>query len=245
MWLAALLLAAPKEKPTKVPIFGAHKPRSSERGVPHTAAEQAELAIFLKGIGYPQYATPEFIQKMDEQLAYDSIEDLAYMEEDDDMVTELGISTEDVEVIQEAAHKELLRRFLVDLPGGSLVRHLDQLYEEGFEEIEDLEDLDENDVGGVEGGVPGLSLEEIELLSEQAELHGARQLLTILLATIVPFRDPAVHKPRVEALLAAGVRTFRDLGNLTAGEVAGLSDADLALVQSDKRVLAQMNKSEL
>ena len=40
-------------------------------------------------------------------------------------------------------------------------------------------------------------------------------------------------------------RTFRDLGNLTAGEVAGLSDADLTMLQSDKRVLAQMNKSEL
>merc|ERR1719387_1011991 len=111
---------------------------------------------------------------MDQEFAYDSIEDLAFIEEDGDH-EELGIPEEHAEAIQTAAHKELLRRFLADMPGGSMVRHLDKLFDEGFEEIEDLEDLDEGDVSDT-----GLSMNEIELLVEQAELHGARRMLTIL-----------------------------------------------------------------
>jgi len=246
MWLATLLLAAPKagKNVAGVPIFGASK--SAVRSMPHTAAEQAELVTFLTQIGYPQYATPEFIQKMDEEFAYDSIEDLAFIEEDGDH-EELGIPEDHAEAIQTAAHKELMRRFLADLPGGSMERHLNQLHDEGFEEIEDLEDLDEGDVSET-----GLSMTEIDMLVEQAELHSSRRMLVILLVThtdkannSVPFRDPAVHKPLVEAMLAAGVRTLMDIGTLTPGKVEGLSDTDLAKIQSDKRVLAQMNKSEL
>ena len=89
----------------------------SREHIPHTPAEKAELVKFLVDLGYVQYATPEFISKMD-ALGYDSIEDLPNLAQEDDY-EELGMPEKHAEKIEEAALKELLRRFLAAIPEGS------------------------------------------------------------------------------------------------------------------------------
>lgn len=244
--LVATLLAAEKHKHglRGVPIFGAKSNPSHK--LPHNVEAQAEMVAFLKELGYPQYATPEFVKRLEDEVAYDSIDDLAYLEDDEDY-KQLGIPEDDAEKIQEAALKEMLRRFLRNLPSGSMEAHLDALYEAGHEEIEDLEDLDEEDMEDT-----GLTMEQITLLVDAATVHRSRLTLTVLHVTYrdekggpTPFRDPEVHKPMVEALLKAGVRTWVDVARAKPGSVPGLADADLARLQTDVRVVAQAVKSEL
>lgn len=219
----------------------------SREHIPHTPAEKAELVKFLVDLGYVQYATPEFISKMD-ALGYDSIEDLPNLAQEDDY-EELGMPEKHAEKIEEAALKELLRRFLAAIPEGSMEKHLDRFIENDYDEIEDLEDLDEDDAEEL-----GLTAKEIEVLSHRAEMHVARTVVTWLLRTHrdrsqpsseFPFREPAVYKPLLEALLEAGVTEVEDVAHLKPGQVAGLSDADLAKLQSDPRVLETVNKAEL
>ena len=107
-------IAGPKKG---VPIFDARKSTRGEH-ISHTAAEHAELVKFLADAGYAQYATPEFMRKMDE-LGYDSIEDLLVLA-DEGAHKELAMPEEHAEKIQEAALKELLRRFLAAIPEGSM-----------------------------------------------------------------------------------------------------------------------------
>lgn len=219
----------------------------SREHIPHTPAEKAELVKFLVDLGYVQYATPEFISKMD-ALGYDSIEDLPNLAQEDDY-EELGMPEKHAEKIEEAALKELLRRFLAAIPEGSMEKHLDRFIENDYDEIEDLEDLDEDDAQEL-----GLTAKEIEVLSHRAEMHVARTVVTWLLRTHrdrsqpsseFPFREPAVYKPLLEALLEAGVTEVEDVAHLKPGQVAGLSDVDLAKLQSDPRVLETVNKAEL
>lgn len=221
--------------------------KSTREHIPHTPAEKAELEKFLVDLGYVQYATPEFVTMMD-ALGYDSIEDLPNLAEEDDY-EELGMPEKHAEKIQEAALKELLRRFLAAIPEGSMEKHLDRFIENDYDEIEDLEDLDEDDAQEL-----GLTAKEIEVLSHRAEMHVARTVVTWLLRTYrdrsqpsseFPFREPAVYKPLLESLLEAGVTEVEDVAHLKPGQVAGLSDADLAKLQSDPRVLETVNKAEL
>lgn len=248
----ALVLSAPNKKKRTggVPILGARK--TSSHAIPHTPEEKAELASFLKELGFPQYATPSYLETMERELAYDSISDLTFLEEDEDYLA-LGMPEADAETIQEAAHKEMLRRFLAGLPSGSMEQHLDRLVENGYEEIEDLEDLDVDDD---EVRDLALSKEQIRMLLEAAQLNAARQILTVFIVTLKeagqagqpplsPFREPAVHEPMVDKLLAAGVRSLYDLRGLQPGSVAGLADGDLAKLQADRRVVHATLKTEL
>jgi len=100
----------------------------------------------------------------------------------------------------------------------------------------------------------GLTAKEIEVLVHRAELHVARTVVTELLrmyrdrsqpSSEFPFRDAAVYKPLLEAIIEAGVTELEDVAHLKSGQVVGLSDADLAKLQSDPRVLETVNKAEL
>ena len=133
--LAASLVAPSSGEPRMsskrgVPIYDARKALRQER-LPHTAAEEAELVQFLTNNGFAQYAAPAFIQEMKDTLGYGSLEDLGALE-DDDAHLQVGMPEEHAEAIQEAALKELLRRFLANLEsptGGSMVKHLERLVE--------------------------------------------------------------------------------------------------------------------
>jgi len=113
MLVAVLSPSIAGKKTGGVPIMGG----KSREHIPHTPAEKAELVKFLVDLGYVQYATPEFISKMD-ALGYDSIEDLPNLAQEDDY-EELGMPEKHAEKIEEAALKELLRRFLAAIPEGS------------------------------------------------------------------------------------------------------------------------------
>ena len=114
--VAFLSLSITGKKTGGVPIMGGKSTRGEH--ISHTPAEHAELVKFLVDLGYVQYATPEFVSKMDE-LGYDSIEDLPNLAEDE-AYEELAMPEKHAEKIQEAALKELLRRFLVAIPEGSM-----------------------------------------------------------------------------------------------------------------------------
>jgi hypothetical protein len=114
MLVAVLSPSIAGKKTGGVPIMGG---KSTREHIPHTPAEKAELEKFLVDLGYVQYATPEFVTMMD-ALGYDSIEDLPNLAEEDDY-EELGMPEKHAEKIQEAALKELLRRFLAAIPEGS------------------------------------------------------------------------------------------------------------------------------
>ena len=74
--------------------------------------DQKNMVAFLKAQGFEKYTTKEFVVRLDEELACDSIEDLAILPEDEEY-RELGITTEEAEKIGRAAQRELLRRFLL------------------------------------------------------------------------------------------------------------------------------------
>jgi len=243
--VAFLSISITGKKTGGVPIMGGKSTRGEH--ISHTPVEHAELVKFLVDLGYVQYATPEFVRKMDE-LGYDSIEDLPNLA-DDEAYEELAMPEKHAEKIQEAALKELLRRFLAAIPEGSMEKHLERFIENDYDEIEDLEDLDEDEAEEL-----GLTAKQIEVLSHRAELHVARTVVTELLRTYrdrsqpsseFPFRDAAVYKPLLEAIIEAGVTELEDVVHLKPGQVVGLSDADLTKLQSDPRVLETVNKAEL
>jgi len=229
-----------------VPIYDARKALRQER-LPHTAAEEAELVQFLTNNGFAQYAAPAFIQEMKDTLGYGSLEDLGALE-DDDAHLQVGMPEEHAEAIQEAALKELLRRFLANLEsptGGSMVKHLERLVEHGYEDIEDLEDIEADEADEL-----GLTQAEIDTLIAKAELNTARVVLTGLLrlhrdSSGFPFRDTEVYQPMLDALIDADVTDLEDIAGLKPGQVKGLSDENLTKLQSDPRVLEMVNKSEL
>jgi hypothetical protein len=236
-----------------VPIFNGKK-QAADGGAAATSEDgedQTELAAFLTNLGFAKYASREFLDKLDDELAYDSIEDMTYIL-DDDEYAEVGMSKEDATTIHEAAQREMLRRFLAAVPveagmePGGFVKHLDKLYAAGYEEPEDLEDIEEEEASEL-----GLTLAEVKILASRAEEHEARELMTTMLVTYRdsdgtnPFKDEEVWRPMVEALVAAGCETLQDVGHLSSGEVTGLSDENLAKLQGDPRVLAHTRKQEL
>ena len=200
-----------------VPIFNGKK-QAADGGAAATSEDgedQTELAAFLTNLGFAKYASREFLDKLDDELAYDSIEDMTYIL-DDDEYAEVGMSKEDATTIHEAAQREMLRRFLAAVPveagmePGGFVKHLDKLYAAGYEEPEDLEDIEEEEASEL-----GLTLAEVKILASRAEEHEARELMTTMLVTYRdsdgtnPFKDEEVWRPMVEALVAAGARRCR------------------------------------
>merc|ERR1719329_1218159 len=79
-------------------IFGGTSKSKSDI---HTDADQAELIEFLREIGFGKYASNEYIEKLDDELAYDSIEDMTHLVADDEY-SEIGMDREDALQIQKA-----------------------------------------------------------------------------------------------------------------------------------------------
>ena len=207
------------------------------------------MVAFLKAQGFEKYTTKEFVVRLDEELACDSIEDLAILPEDEEY-RELGITTEEAEKIGRAAQRELLRRFLlsVPLPNGSTTGYyaqfVDALFEAGYEELDDIEDLEADDAKEL-----GLTREEAVYLASKAEEWEARAMFNALLWTYessgrtFPFREEAVLTQISSALIAAGLRTLEDVGR--AKDVPGILVEDLVKLQGSPSVLEHTRKQEL
>lgn len=215
----------------------------------HTDADQAELIAFLRENGFGKYATEEYIAKLDDVLAYDSIEDCTHLVADDEY-SEIGMDYEDAMQIQKAARREMLKRFLaqVPLPPGKEAnfygQHLDALIKAGYDEPDDVADLEED-----EATLIGIPAEHLKGLVNYAEEYETRELLHIILVThtdhkgATPYTEESVWRPMVEALVKAGVRSLADIGQRT--EVPGLALEDLQRLQNDARVLLHSQKQEL
>ena len=132
-------------------------------------AEQAELVDFLRMNGFGKYAGKDFIAKLDDELAYDSIEDMTHLVADDDY-TEIDMPREDAMQIQKLARREMLKRFLasVPLPSGASAdlfsQHLEALITAGYDEPDDVADLEEDEAERM-----GISLEHVKILVAYAD----------------------------------------------------------------------------
>lgn len=232
-------------------MFGSSRHASKPDGIEHDA-EQLEMIEFLKTSGYSQYTTPEYVAKLDDDLAYDSIEDLCHLVEDEDY-DEIKMPREDAEVIQRLARKEILKRFLlgVPLPEGApsdtFAQQLENLMAAGYDEPEDVADLEEDEAKGM-----GIQGEFFTILTTFAEEYDARELLHIILVSLVvketgatPYAEENVWRPMVDALVKAGVRSLADIAQLTPAEVPTLDKEDLQRLKSDERVLMHTHKQEL
>lgn len=215
----------------------------------HTDADQAELIAFLKENGFGKYATPAYIAKLDDVLAYDSIEDCTHLVADDEY-SEIDMDRDDALQIQKAARREMLKRFLaaVPLPPGKEAnfygQHLDALIRAGYDEPDDVADLEED-----EATLIGIPAEHLKTLVNYAEEYEMRELLHIIIVThtdhkgATPYTNEATWRPMVEALVKAGVRSLGDIA--LKSDVPGLSSEDLQRIQNDPRVLQHSQKQEL
>jgi len=233
-------------------MFGPSK-HTSKDGVasPEHDAEMLEMIDFLKSSGFSQYTTTAFIAKLDDELAYDSIEDLCHLVADEDY-GDVQMPREDAEKIQKLARKEILKRFLASVPvvdgaaSDAFVRHLDALIAAGYDEPEAVADLEEDEADSI-----GIKGEGFKVLTTYAEEYDARELLHIIIVTleypagVTPYTSEDAWRPMVEKLVKAGVRTLADLAQLTAAEVPALDKEDLHRLQADPRVQQHTHKQEL
>jgi len=251
-WLTLLLVVcAATEAEGRVKVKQGHK----EAGVPifkgHTSErERTEVARWLTQLGYSQYATPEFLDKLDDELAIETIEDLVTIAEEDDYKS-LGISAEDAQKIGSAATREVMTRFLETVPGsdgktGGYLQYLDKFIEQGYTEVDDVADLDEEDAPQL-----GMSIEDMKVLVDKAEIWEARAtFIDIMLGAKVgdepnPFGDRNAVKAYTEDLIKIGARSLHDLARLDPKKVDVMPAALLHTLMNQPAVLGTLNKQEL
>jgi len=218
-------------------------------------ADQLEMIEFFISHGFGRYAEKEYVAKLDDTLAYDSIEDLTHIVADEEY-SEVDMPREDAEQIQKLARREMLKRFLVSvpLPKGAapdvFTQHMEALIKAGYDEPEDVADLEEDEAAELFG----ISGENFKVLSTHAEEYDARELLHIILTTLedktttphtTPYASEAMWRPMVEVLVKAGVRNLADVSQIAPSAVPGIAKEDLQRLQADARVLQHTPKQEL
>lgn len=255
--VVALCTGAAEAGKVKSAIFGGLFSTKSQPGAAgkhhgHTHSDQAELAEFLTKLGYAKYASQEFLAKMDEALAADSIDDMVDLLDEEDFA-EVGISKDDAQHISEAATKEMLRRFLASVPEapgspqGAFEPYLEKLLAANYDDPDDVADLEED-----EGVELGLKPEQVKHLVTWADEFEGRATLKFLMSTYQspnggpsPFATEAQWKPVMEKIVQAGVRSLVDLGRLGANDVPGVSAEIMSKLIEDPRVVAARGKQEL
>lgn len=214
-------------------------------------AEQAELIEFLKMYGFGKYAGKEFIEKLDDELAYDSIEDMTHLVADDDY-NEIGMPFDEAMEIQKLARREMLKRFLksVPMPAGAAAelfeQHLDALIAAGYDEPDDVADLEEDEAARM-----GIKSEHMRILTTYAEEYETRLLLHDIITThtddagTMPYSTEAAWRPLVDAFVKGGVRSLTDLAQLDSSKVSEVAAKDVSALQNDIRVQRHAGKQEL
>jgi len=242
--------ADPKKKGLfGVPIFGVE-------GKPAAEAEeledsQIELAQWLTEIGFDRYNGTDFLRKLDENLAYDSIADMTDLIEDDEF-DQVGMTREDAIKIQKAAEREMMLRFLKSLDQGNheepdfFTKQVDKLIEMGYDEPDDLVDLEFEEVREL-----GFSESDLKQIVAYADEYDARALLETIITTFrdqdnkLRFVDKQQIKNMIEELIDAAVDDLTDLAHLEHSDVPGIPHDDFRALQSDPRVRAHARKVEL
>lgn len=236
-----------------------------KKGAVYSDAEQQEMVEWLASHGFGDYATKEWIEKFDDEAAYDSIDDLTQIV-DEEEYTDLGMDRETAVKIQEAARKTMMEKFVrsVPLPEGAKpgvfdALLVDQLIAAGYDEPNEVEDLDEGEAAGM-----GIDNAHYKTLTTYAEEFEAREIFRVVLQTYAieqqiakggsnsspdpnappnPFASEAVQAAVVEGLIKSGVRKLEQV--LTAKPHAGLTEELLELLKADPRIAQQATKSEL
>ena len=250
--LSAGVAEAGKVRNALFSIFGTKDKNKPGHAPGQFDEDQLELLQWLKSNGFTQYATTEWVNQYDELADGDSIEDLCHLVEEEDYV-ELKIDKEEAMVIQKAARKTMLERFLksVPLPPGAAPGVFDNLAEPllaaGYEDPDDVSDIEEDECESL-----GIAKSHLSTLVTYAEEFEARELFKIVLTTYQdekgepnPFASETVWKPFVEALVKAGARTLEDLTTPPFLQVNGVSKAHMLILRSDARVLRHAAKQEL
>ena len=232
-------------------IFGSKKGDHFHADSRAADKEQAELVDFLRANGFGKYAHKDYIEKLDEELAYDAIEDMTHLVADNDYL-EINMPHDDAVQIQRLARYEMLKRFLssVPLPKDAepklFTQHLDALIAAGYDEPDDVADLEEE-----ESEAMGISQEHARILTTYAEEYETRLLLHVIITTLtdasggLPYASEAKWRPMVDALIKVGVRSLKDVLDLTSAAVSGIAKDDLVALQNDPRVLRHAQKQEL
>ena len=116
------------------------------------------------------------VMKLDDELAYDSSEDMTHLVADDDY-NEIGMPFDEAMEIQKLARREMLKRFLksVPMPAGAAAelfeQHLDALIAAGYDEPDDVADLEEDEAARM-----GIKSEHMRILTTYAEEYETRLL---------------------------------------------------------------------
>ncbi|KAL1530381.1 hypothetical protein AB1Y20_001288 [Prymnesium parvum] len=234
-----------KAKNTGVPVQGLHDPANASPD-----EDQMDMVRFLMAHGFETFATKEFIERLDDDLAIDSIDDLASIQEDTDHLS-LGISEETAARLSIAAQKELLRRFLSTIPDrktnketGVYAKLVDKLYDNGFTDVDEIEDLEDTDAETL-----GISADDAMYLSQKAEEWEARGTFIWLLSSFqdsngsFPFREKSLLSSMLASMLAAGMRSLLDVKGATS--VPGIPSADVAKLQRSPLIQELAHKQEL
>lgn len=243
----AAVAEAGKVKNALFSIFG-----SKEQKKPESDGfddEQKDLMDWLSANGFGEYASKDWIEKFDDELAIDSIEDLTSIVEDDEY-SGIGISKDVAIKMQEAARKHMLKYFLSSVPlpsgaaPGTYEQLLDKLLARGYDEPDDVADIEEDEADGL-----GIAKEYLKTLTEYADQWEPRQLFEVILKTyhdpkggLNPFASEATWRPIVEAFIKAGAREMPDLMTVNAPTV---SKEHMSLIHADPRVIQHAGKSEL
>lgn len=214
-------------------------------------ADQLELMDWFSATGFKQYAVKEWIEKFDDDISYDSIEDFVDLVEDLDHDV-VGIEKDTAMKIQVAARKHVLNHFLsaVPLPPGApadlYVGLLDKLIAKGYDDADDVADLEEDEAEDF-----GLKPEELKVLATYGEEWEVRQLFHFVMKTYEyaangftsnPFESESAWKPMVDGIAKSGVRNLADLYTVT---VTGVDKDLFELIKDDPRVRRHEGKQEL
>jgi len=228
-------------------IFGAEKKAEHNKKFD---AEQAELMAWLNAAGFSKYATEEWLEKFDEDMAYDSVEDMAHLVADEDY-EELGIAKEEAIRLQEGARKYLMKKFLDNVPlsegatRGDYTKLLEPLFAAGYDEPDAIADIEMDEARDL--GIEKAHYKPLVTFSEEYEI---RELLQVIFETYEPvagvenpFASATVWKPMIDVMAKYGVRSLSDVSNLSPME--GLSSENLAALKADPRVATHATKQEL
>ena len=218
---------------------------------PQYDADQRELLAFLRDNGFAEYATREWILKLDDVMDIDGVGELEELVDDlqesaDDRKdwNKLGLDMAVATKLQAAARKYLMRKFLgeVPLPKGLAPGYFEDMLEPllafGYDQVDDIADIDAEDASEV-----GIEETHLAVLTKYGSEYGIRQELKDVLQTYAshsgsseenPFAAKNVSKAVVDELVAGGVEKLADVWSFYPRGAA--SSERLRLLKLDRRV---------
>jgi len=216
--------------------------------------DQAALVDWLVQHDFQEYSSKEWIERWDDELDYDCIEDFTYLVADEEY-EEIGIPLETAKKMQDAARRTMMEKFLAAVPipeeadEDVFTKLINPLIAQGYDEPETVADLTEQDAKQMAMDTAHYN----QLVTYGAEWE-IRELLHMILITFDagegqanPFEHRGVRKPMIDALLKSGVKKLEDIYTVPVEttEYYGIQKNLLQALKRDPRVSAHEKKQEL